>query len=114
MSSSALMPVEEAIAKLLAMAEAQHLHDSEPVPLNAARQRVLANDLVATLDLPPWPNSAMDGYALSVHDWNGQPLAVSQQVFAGRKARKIARARFCWLRAHGWDRSNWRWLRLRD
>ncbi|CAI8859734.1 Molybdopterin molybdenumtransferase [Pseudomonas sp. IT-P44] len=84
MSSSALMPVEEAIAKLLAMAEAQHLHDSEPVPLNAARQRVLANDLVATLDLPPWPNSAMDGYALSVHDWNGQPLAVSQQVFAGR------------------------------
>ncbi|MBD9585687.1 molybdopterin molybdotransferase MoeA [Pseudomonas sp. PDM03] len=84
MNSPGLMPVEDAIAKLLAMAEAQRLHDSEPVPLNAARQRVLANDLVATLDLPPWPNSAMDGYALSVHDWNGQPLAVSQQVFAGR------------------------------
>jgi molybdopterin molybdotransferase len=78
------MPVEEAIAKLLAMAKAQRLHDSEPVPLNAARQRVLANDLVADLDLPPWPNSAMDGYALNVHDWSGQPLAVSQQIFAGR------------------------------
>ncbi|MCP1518815.1 molybdopterin molybdotransferase [Pseudomonas migulae] len=84
MSSSGLMAVEEAIAKLLEMADAQRLHDSEPAPLNAARQRVLANDLVATLDLPPWPNSAMDGYALSVHDWNGQPLAVSQQIFAGR------------------------------
>jgi len=84
MSSSALMPVEEAISKLLAMAEAQRLHDSEPVLLNAARQRVLANDLVAELDLPPWPNSAMDGYALNVHDWRGQPLAVSQQIFAGR------------------------------
>lgn len=83
MSSSPLMPVEEAIEQLLAMAEAHRLHDSEPVLLNAARQRVLANDLVATLDLPPWPNSAMDGYALNVHGWNGQPLAVSQQIFAG-------------------------------
>jgi len=84
MTSSALMPVEEAIARLLAMAEAQRLHDSEPVQLNAARHRVLANDLVADLDLPPWPNSAMDGYALNVHGWSGQPLAVSQQIFAGR------------------------------
>ncbi|MCP1495545.1 molybdopterin molybdotransferase [Pseudomonas migulae] len=84
MSSSALMPVEEALTKLLAMAEEHRLHDSEPVLLNAARQRVLANDLIATLDLPPWPNSAMDGYALNVHDWDGQPLTVSQQIFAGR------------------------------
>ena len=84
MSQSALMPVEEAIARLLEMAEAQRLQDSEPVLLSEARQRVLANDLLATLDLPPWPNSAMDGYALNVNDWHGEPLTVSQQIFAGR------------------------------
>ncbi len=83
MSRSPLMSVEEAIASLLAMAQQQRLQDSEPVALNEARQRVLANDLVATLDLPPWPNSAMDGYALNVDDWQGQPLTVSQQIFAG-------------------------------
>jgi molybdopterin molybdotransferase len=80
----ALMSVEDAISQLLAMAEAQRLQESEPVPLNAARQRALANDLVAALDLPPWPNSAMDGYALNIEDWDGQPLAVSQQIFAGQ------------------------------
>ena len=84
MSHSQLMPVEEAIATLLAMAEARRLHDSESVLLSAARQRVLASDLVATLDLPPWPNSAMDGYALNVDDWDKQPLVVSQRVFAGQ------------------------------
>jgi molybdopterin molybdotransferase len=83
MSRSPLMSVEEAIASLLAMAQQQRLQDSEPVALSEARQRVLANDLVATLDLPPWPNSAMDGYALNVDDWQGQPLTVSQQIFAG-------------------------------
>ncbi|MGN7742261.1 molybdopterin molybdotransferase MoeA [Pseudomonas sp. 22526] len=84
MSPSPLMPVEEAIARLLAMAEAQRLQDSEPVALGEARQRVLASDLVATLDLPPWPNSAMDGYALNLDGWDGQPLAVSQRIFAGQ------------------------------
>lgn len=84
MSPSPLMPVEEVIARLLAMAEAQRVQDSEPVALGEARQRVLASDLVATLDLPPWPNSAMDGYALNLEGWDGQPLAVSQRIFAGQ------------------------------
>ncbi|WP_166362567.1 molybdopterin molybdotransferase MoeA [Pseudomonas akapageensis] len=84
MSPSPLMPVEEAIARLLAMADTCRLHDSEQVPLSTARQRVLASDLVAALDLPPWSNSAMDGYALNVADWNGQPLPVSQRILAGQ------------------------------
>ncbi|MCF8998004.1 molybdopterin molybdenumtransferase MoeA, partial [Pseudomonas carnis] len=60
MSPSQLMSVEEAIASLLAMAQARRLQGSESIALSDARQRVLANDLIATLDLPPWPNSAMD------------------------------------------------------
>ncbi|SMQ24632.1 molybdopterin molybdotransferase [Pseudomonas helmanticensis] len=83
MSRSPLMPVEDALEQLLAMADAQRLADSEVLPLEDARGRVLASDLVATLDLPPWPNSAMDGYALNLADLDQQPLTVSQRVYAG-------------------------------
>ncbi|MDD0857411.1 hypothetical protein NHF46_05725 [Arthrobacter alpinus] len=36
------------------------------LPLAHALGRVLASDLVAPLDLPPFPNSQMDGYAVAV------------------------------------------------
>lgn len=78
-----LMPVEEALERLLALAEAAPIKDSEAVALADAEGRVLARDVVAGLDLPPWPNSAMDGYALRLADWQGEPLPVSQRIFAG-------------------------------
>lgn len=84
MSKTALMPVEDALDQLLGMANEQRLADSEILPLDEARGRVLASDLVATLDLPPWPNSAMDGYALNLADLHRQPLKVSQKVYAGQ------------------------------
>ncbi|MFV3382062.1 MULTISPECIES: gephyrin-like molybdotransferase Glp [Pseudomonas] len=77
------MPVEEALERLLALAEAAPIKDSEELALAEAEGRVLARDLVASLDLPPWPNSAMDGYALRMADWQGEPLPVSQRIFAG-------------------------------
>ena len=78
-----LMPVEQALEQLLALAEAAPIRDAENLPLAEAEGRVLATDLVASLDLPPWPNSAMDGYALRLADWQGEPLPVSQRIFAG-------------------------------
>ncbi|WEL57122.1 molybdopterin molybdotransferase MoeA [Pseudomonas kermanshahensis] len=78
-----LMPVEDALARLLALAEAAPIQETENVSLADAEGRVLARDLVASLDLPPWPNSAMDGYALRMADWQGEPLPVSQRIFAG-------------------------------
>ncbi|RMQ37558.1 Molybdopterin biosynthesis protein MoeA [Pseudomonas amygdali pv. mori] len=85
-----LLPVEEAIARLLAMAEATPITDRQRVPLADAEGRVLAVDLISTLDLPPWPNSAMDGYALRVADWSGEPLTVSQRIFAGQAPESLA------------------------
>ncbi|POA26146.1 MULTISPECIES: molybdopterin molybdotransferase MoeA [unclassified Pseudomonas] len=84
MSKAGLMPVEDALDQLLGMANEQRLADSELLPLDEVRGRVLASDLVATLDLPPWPNSAMDGYALNLADLHRQPLKVSQKVYAGQ------------------------------
>ncbi|GFM73269.1 molybdopterin molybdenumtransferase MoeA [Pseudomonas cichorii] len=86
----ALMPVEQAIARLLEMAEASPITERERVSLAEAQGRVLAVDLIATLDLPPWPNSAMDGYALRLADWTGEPLPVSQRIFAGQAPEPLA------------------------
>lgn len=44
------------------------LPGSEQVPLDQALGRVLAEPLLAGMDLQPWPNSAMDGYAFAAAD----------------------------------------------
>jgi molybdopterin molybdotransferase len=82
--TGSLMPVEVALARLLEMADASRIVERERLPLAQVQSRVLADDLLSSLDLPPWPNSAMDGYALRVADWNTEPLVVSQKVFAGQ------------------------------
>nr|WP_232967871.1 gephyrin-like molybdotransferase Glp [Pseudomonas sp. CCOS 191] len=78
-----MIPVEEALERLLALAEKAPIAETEHVALAEAEGRVLAHELVAGLDLPPWPNSAMDGYALCLADWQGEPLRVTQRIFAG-------------------------------
>jgi molybdopterin molybdotransferase len=78
-----LMPVEDALARLLALAVAAPIDACETVALAEADGRVLAEPLVAGLDLPPWDNSAMDGFALRLADWQGEPLIVSQRILAG-------------------------------
>ncbi|SFW59206.1 molybdopterin molybdotransferase [Pseudomonas sp. NFACC04-2] len=88
--AGALMAVEVALERLLEMAAATPIVQREHLPLAAASGRVLAEDLVSTLDLPPWPNSAMDGYALRLADWNGEPLVVSQRIFAGQAPAPLA------------------------
>ena len=82
--TGSLMALEVAQARLLEMAALSPIVERERLPLAQVHGRVLADDLVSTLDLPPWPNSAMDGYALRAADWTGEPLPVSQKVFAGQ------------------------------
>jgi molybdopterin molybdotransferase len=57
----ALLPVEQAAALILE--RVPPLPGEEPVTLAEARGRVLAADLRAALPLPPFFNSAVDGYA---------------------------------------------------
>ncbi|GGM06936.1 gephyrin-like molybdotransferase Glp [Pseudomonas asuensis] len=79
-----LLPIEEALARLLGMADADAITETERVSLAEAEGRVLALPVIAGLDLPPWSNSAMDGYALRFEDLQGEPLSVSQRIFAGQ------------------------------
>lgn len=56
----------------------------EHVGLDEAPGRVLAADLDATVDIPPADNSAMDGYALRLADWQpGARLPIQQRCYAG-------------------------------
>src|SRR5581483_903886 len=63
-----MISVEEARAFIL-----QHFHplELERVPLLEALNRVLAEDVVSPLDVPPHDNSAMDGYAVRAEDIRG-------------------------------------------
>ncbi|WP_277372068.1 gephyrin-like molybdotransferase Glp [Pseudomonas sp. AA-38] len=78
-----LMPLEVAQARLLQLAAETAVPEIESLPLQQVDGRVLATALVAGLDLPPWANSAMDGYALRLADWQGEALPVSQRIQAG-------------------------------
>lgn len=59
---------------------------AEPRALADSLGLVLARDVVATIDLPPFANSAMDGYAVRFSDVADPPvtLQVSQDIPAGR------------------------------
>lgn len=60
-----MLTVAEASERILA--EIKPL-DIETVPLRQALGRVLAEDISATVTMPPWSNSSMDGYALRSAD----------------------------------------------
>ena len=56
-----------------------------PRPLREALDLVSAEEVVSPIDLPPWTNSAMDGYACRSADvWAGAVLRVVETVAAGQ------------------------------
>lgn len=61
-----LISVDEAQEKILS--HFTQLRDVEAVHLHDALDRVLAEDIVADFDVPPFRNSAMDGYAVRAAD----------------------------------------------
>ena len=79
-----MITVEEALARVLASAEAPL--EEETVALASAYGRVLARDLKALRTQPPFPNSAMDGYALRAADTGAAPttLTLVGESAAGR------------------------------
>ena len=82
-----LLSLEDARAQVLA-AIATAL-PAEMVALSDSLGRVLATDVMAATDLPPWDNSAMDGYAIRAADVAGATeaapvlLRVAGEVAAG-------------------------------
>ncbi len=83
-----LRSVEEAQQEML-----QHFRalPAEAIPLQAALGRTLAEDMRADMDVPPFANSAMDGYAVraaDLRDGSDLVLEVIGEVPAGGVARR--------------------------
>jgi len=80
-----LISVEEAHRVILERAKPL---DAERVPIERAAGRVLAEPVSALVDLPPFPSSAMDGYAVRAADTISAPvrLPVVAGIAAGSPA----------------------------
>ncbi len=77
-----LLTVDEALRAVLARIQPL---PTERVPLAEASGRVLSEPARALCDLPPFPSSAMDGFAVRAADTPGR-LPVVDRVAAGRPA----------------------------
>ena len=86
------------MADLLSIADAQRLilEHARPLPAETVRLvdaagRVLAEPARAKIDLPPFPSSAMDGYAVRAADTPGR-LRVESRIAAGKPATRVVEA----------------------
>ena len=77
-----LMPVDQMINALQQQVRA--VTETENVPVGQALGRVVAVDITSAVQVPPADNSAMDGYALRLCDYQpGKALPISQRIPAG-------------------------------
>ncbi|RME97348.1 MAG: molybdopterin molybdenumtransferase MoeA [Chloroflexi bacterium] len=67
-SNKPLIPVEDALAKILSHVTPL---DTEWVPLTQSLGRILAEPITSAVNVPPFANSAMDGYAIVAADSAG-------------------------------------------
>jgi molybdopterin molybdotransferase len=85
--------VSSEVSGLLSLEEAQRLvleHarplESEPVPLEQAAGRILAEPARAVVDLPPFASSAMDGFAVKAQETPGRLRVAGVRAPAGAPA----------------------------
>ena len=80
---SGLLSIEEAQRLVLEHARAL---ESEPVPLEQAAGRILAEPARAVVDLPPFASSAMDGFAVRAQETPGRLRVAGVRAAAGSPA----------------------------
>lgn len=90
-ASPGLISVDDAIEKILSSAVA--LDESETIDILQGLNRVLADDVYSTINVPGYDNSAMDGYAVNSLDCEaaGATLSVTQRIPAGQLGSKLER-----------------------
>lgn len=83
---------------ILGRVAARYRLEAEQLPLSRALGRVLAENVVAAVDLPGFDNSAMDGFAVRAADLQGSgetSLVLVGEQFAGRAAEVAVGAGQC-------------------
>ena len=82
--SGPLLPVDE--VERIIRERVTPVAETETAALSVASGRVLASDVVAPIDLPPFDNSAVDGYAVRHADLDAKAetrLPVVERITAG-------------------------------
>lgn len=79
--TAGLISLEDASDAMLSRIDP--LTETESVPITSAAGRVTAEPVISPLNVPPFANSAMDGYAIRMADLMMQPLEVAGKAFAG-------------------------------
>ncbi len=89
MTRPALLSLDDALPKLLA--QAHLLPTTQTVSTFEADGRVLAQDVMSALQVPPQDNSSMDGYAVRTMDCAqaGAVLRVTQRIPAGTQGTQL-------------------------
>lgn len=85
-----MLELDAALARL--NAAARPVAATENIPLGEALGRVLAEAVVASIDVPGFDNSAMDGYALNVADFARPPehFLLNGRIAAGEVGAALA------------------------
>ncbi len=83
MTKPPMLTAQQALDHLLS--NAVTVNESEKVNTQAALGRVLAEDVMSLVDVPPLDNTSMDGYAVRCADTAtpGQTLKIAQRIPAG-------------------------------
>jgi molybdopterin molybdotransferase len=87
--TSELIAPADALSLVLARIEPL---DAERLPISDALGRVLADDLVAVDDVPPFDGSAMDGFAVRAADIRGATAATPSELVVAGESRAGAPA----------------------
>lgn len=87
-----LMPLDDALRGLREAVQQHAPPATEQIDSVEALGRVLAEDLVSRVDVPPLDNSAMDGYAVRCADVaaEGVSLPLTQRIAAGQIGHELA------------------------
>lgn len=98
-TASRMMPFNSARKQVLAQIQSSYSDygRSRSVPLEQAHQRILADNVISPMSVPPHDNAAMDGYALAQPSQFYHPLeyTVVETVLAGQVPQKILQPGQC-------------------
>lgn len=96
--SSSLLTLEQALATMLDAVDPVTVADTENVPLTNACGRISAELIVSPVNVPPFDNAALDGYAVRLADLTPGAL------LPGAGGRPLHRPMACGQRAAHHDR----------
>ncbi|MBU9827454.1 MULTISPECIES: molybdopterin molybdotransferase MoeA [Rahnella] len=83
-NTAGLISLDEALDKMRACVSPKIIQDAESLPLAGAAGRITATPVLSPVFVPPFDNSAMDGYAVRCADLqDGAVFPVAGKAFAG-------------------------------